>query len=409
MKTKILDSIMQTEDGRQMADILHTCVHCGLCNATCPTYQVKGDELDGPRGRIYLIKAMLEGESVSKKTQLHLDRCLTCRSCETTCPSGVKYGHLVELARPRVDQQVKRGLSERLRRAMIRQIVPYPQRFGLLLRLGRLFKPFLPRALSELVPQISPEIWPAKPRSYHQHERKMLILEGCAQAAVAPRINQAARNIFDRFEITLQSPKGVGCCGAVSYHLGDEVEARAAAKNNIDRWWPSIESGAEALLVTSSGCAAMIQDYPYLFRDDATYRVRAEKLVKFVCDPSEKLDPAELKKKYRGELKPKQIAFQAPCSMQHSTHTHEHVKRCLRALEFELCAVADEHLCCGSAGSYSLLQPDLSNELLDRKLESLGANKPEMIVSANIGCMMHLARRAEQPVRHWLELIDGES
>lgn len=405
MKTAIPKAVTDTEDGRAMADILKSCVHCGMCNATCPTYQLRGDELDGPRGRIYLIKSMLEGEQVSAKTQQHLDRCLTCRSCETTCPSGVKYGHLVELARPRVEQQVKRGWSDRFQRWLIRQIVPYPQRFKMLLKLGLIMKPFLPANLAELVPKTSTE----QSTPYSPHSRTMLILEGCAQSSVAPSINQAARKVFDKFEISLQAPTEVGCCGAVNYHLGDAEGAKQMAKNNIDLWLRSIDDGAEALLVASSGCAAMIQDYPSLFSEDESYFTHAERLAEAVKDPAEVLAPESLAEKFPGQRRHKRIAFQAPCSMQHSTHTDVNVRNCLNALGYELVQVAEEHLCCGSAGSYSLLQPALSGQLLDRKLKALTEESPTLIATANIGCMMHLARRSEVPVQHWLELIAQDS
>lgn len=405
MKTAIPKAVTDTEDGRIMADILKSCVHCGMCNATCPTYQLRGDELDGPRGRIYLIKAMLEGEDVTVKTQQHLDRCLTCRSCETTCPSGVAYGHLVELARPRVEQQVKRGSGDRFQRWLIRQIVPHRQRFNLLLKLGQLLKPLLPTKLAELIPRTSTLAY--KPSSLHA--RTMLILEGCAQASVAPSINQAARQVFDKFDISLHAPKDVGCCGAVSYHLGDVSGAKALAKKNIDLWLQSIDSGAEALLVASSGCAAMIKDYPSLFSEHEPHFAQAKKLAEAVKDPSEVLDPKSLKEKFPAQRQHKRIAFQAPCSMQHSTHTDGSVERCLEALGYELSFVPEAHLCCGSAGSYSLLQPELSAKLLDRKLQALSESEPSLIATANIGCMMHLARRAEVPVQHWLELVAAES
>ena len=402
MKTAISTEVTDTQDGRIMADILKSCVHCGMCNATCPTYQLRGDELDGPRGRIYLIKAMLEGEAVTSKTQQHLDRCLTCRSCETTCPSGVKYGHLVELARPRVEELVKRSWSDRFQRWFIRQVVPFQRRFAFLLKLGQLSKPLLPASLAELVPKVSA----ADFETTSAHQRTMLILEGCAQAAVAPSINQAARRVFDRIEISLHAPPDVGCCGAVNYHLGDAAGAKAIAIKNIDLWLQSLDDGAEALLVSSSGCAAMIQDYPSLFSEQESYFEHAKRLAEAVKDPSEVLSPESLTEKFSGDPQHKRIAFQAPCSMQHSTHTQPSVRRCLEALGYELTSVADEHLCCGSAGSYSLLQPAMAADLLDRKLKALTEEQPSLIATANIGCLMHLSRRADVPVRHWLELLD---
>jgi len=301
---------------------------------------------------------MLEGEQVTHKTQQHLDRCLTCKSCETTCPSGVKYGHLVELARPRVDQLVKRGVGARMLRWLIRQIVPYPRRFTLLLTLGQLSKPFLPQRLAGLVPSITANGF----KSSTTHERTMLLHEGCAQAVVAPSINQAARAIFDRLDVSLDSPPRVGCCGAVNLHLGDKAGAIKVAKTNIDQWLTRVGSGAEGLLVASSGCAVMIQDYPSFFSDDDPYLLAAKKIAVLVKEPSEALTPEALKEKFPGPPKHQKVAFQVPCSMQHATHAQDHVKDCLRALGYELSPIAGEHLCCGSAGSYSLLQPDRSEE-----------------------------------------------
>ena len=400
MKTAIPKHVTDTASGKQMAAILHSCVHCGMCNATCPTYQLLGDELDGPRGRIYLIKSMLEGEPLTDRTQFHLDRCLTCRSCETTCPSGVKYGDLVELARPRVEDQVKRKIPDRIRRWLIKQMVPYPARFRVLMELGQAFKYLLPKRVAEMLPKRS--VCTAK--SFDERARTMLLLEGCAQSVVAPSINQAARELFDRFEVALRAPAAAGCCGAVNYHLNDVEQARVQARANIDAWWPEIENGAESLLVTSSGCAAMIKDYAQLLVDDSSYAARARRVAELVADPAEKIDPEALKQVVPNVASTR-IAFQAPCTMQHTTHADQAVRRCLQSVGFELTVVPEQHLCCGSAGSYSLLQPELSERLLDRKLANLNSGEPAMIVTANIGCHMHLARRASVPVCHWLEAI----
>ena len=401
MKTAIPRAVTQTTAGRQMVDILHTCVHCGMCNATCPTYQLLGNELDGPRGRIYLVKSMLEGEQVSKKTQTHLDRCLTCRSCETTCPSGVKYGHLVELARPEVERRVGRGFLERAHRWLIKQVVPFPKRFALAVWLGRLLKPLLPQGIAELVPQqnVSPRV-----DKLSEHSRRMLLLEGCAQSVVAPSINQATRELFNRLEVSVEAPPSAGCCGAVNYHLNDIERAATQARMNIDAWWPEINRGAEGLLVPSSGCAAMIKDYPQLFSEDDPYRDKAKRVAALVSDPAEKIDPAQLKNVVPRRAQTS-IAFQVPCTMQHATHSDHAVRRCLDSVGFKLTTVPDQHLCCGSAGSYSLLQSELSTRLLDNKLAALASGEPEMIVTGNIGCHMHLSRRAKIPVKHWIEAI----
>ena len=400
MKTTISETITATASGKRMAEILRSCVHCGMCNATCPTYQLKGDELDGPRGRIYLIKSMLEGEEVSAKTQTHLDRCLTCRSCETTCPSGVQYGQLVELARPVVDEKIPRKIFDRLRRWLVKNIVPYPGRFHLAVLLGSIFKPFLPRRLAESVPTRSI----LNPIPNGSHARQMVMLEGCAQSVVAPSINQSVQRLFDHLGVSVVAADSAGCCGAVNYHLNDVPTARQQARINIDAWWSAIEAGAESILVASSGCAMMIKEYPALFADDPAYLPKAERVASLVADPAEKMSEAAATK-FTTYSDAKRIAFQVPCTMQHGTHKEKHVKQCLEAAGFNLTNVVDAHLCCGSAGSYSLLQPALSEQLLDNKLSMLMAEKPEMIVTANIGCYMHLARRSPVPVKHWLEVL----
>ena len=403
MKTTIPESVTATATGKRMADILKSCVHCGMCNATCPTYQLLGDELDGPRGRIYLIKSMLEGEQVTARTQAHLDRCLTCRSCETTCPSGVQYGQLVELARPFVDEKVPRKRIDRLRRWLVKNIVPYPSRFRLAIQLGAFFKPFLPRRFAELVPKRSNlEI-----KISSSQQRSMLILEGCAQSVVAPSINQAARKLFDHLGVSLVAPTAAGCCGAVNYHLNDVDAGREQARKNIDAWWPEIVAGAENILVPSSGCALMLKEYPSLFVDDSQYLEKAETVANLVADPADMISQAD-STKFIANGDETRIAFQVPCTMQHGTHAEKGVTQCLQAAGFKLTTVADSHLCCGSAGSYSLLQAGLSEQLLDNKIATLMADKPSMIVTANIGCYMHLARRAPVPVKHWLEVLAPE-
>jgi len=383
-----------------MASILRSCVHCGFCNATCPTYQLTGDELDGPRGRIYLIKSMLEDAGVSQSTQRHLDRCLTCRACETTCPSGVRYARLVELARPMVEAKVGRHQWDRLKRWLVRHIVPYPRRFASLMSAARIFKPLYPRALRELVPDVADA---AEPR-VSAHSRKMVLLDGCAQSVAAPAINAAACEIFDQLGVQLLSFPESGCCGAVSYHLGEIAEAQRFARRNVDTWWKAVEAGAEAVVATSSGCAMMLKEYGELLADDPEYADRARRLAGLVRDPCEVIDPVQLARSYQvsADL---QIAFHAPCTMQHGLRVAGRAEDCLRAVGFELVDVPDAHLCCGSAGSYSLLEPAMGNRLLDQKLSALQGADPAVLASANIGCLMHLQRRAALPVVHWLELI----
>ncbi|MFT4561204.1 MAG: glycolate oxidase iron-sulfur subunit [Gammaproteobacteria bacterium] len=401
MRAKFSSETLASADNAEMASIMRACVHCGFCNATCPTYQLRGDELDGPRGRIYLMKAMLEDADLSRSTQLHLDRCLTCRACETTCPSGVNYSRLVELARPIVDAKVGRRPFDRFKRWLLRQIVPHPRRFGALLAVARIFKPLYPRALAELVPSAKAMQNPLQEQS---HGRKMLLIEGCVQQVAAPEINAAAREIFGRLDVELVSSANAGCCGAVSYHLGEVAEAQAYARRNIDAWSAAVGEGARALISTSTGCTVMLKEYGELLRDDPLYAARAAQISALVRDPSEALDVGELAKVYQVKSD-RRIAFHAPCTMQHGLRVSHRAEECLRAVGFEFTNVPDGHLCCGSAGTYSLLQPALSSQLLSQKLAALESDSPSKIASANIGCLMHLQRRAKTEVCHWLEMI----
>ncbi len=400
MRAKFSQEFLASPDGAEMTSIMRACVHCGFCNATCPTYQLLGDELDGPRGRIYLIKSMLDEASVGKATQTHLDRCLTCRSCETTCPSGVRYSRLLELARPMVEEKVDRGSWELIQRWLIRAIVPHRRRFNLLMALARAVKPLLPSAVRELVP---PSVAPVAPVT-DIHSRKMILLDGCVQQSVAPNINAAACEIFNQQGIQLLSFPKSGCCGAVSYHLGELAEAQAYARSNIDAWSTALEAGAQAVVAASTGCAVMLKEYSDLLAGDPLYADRASRISEIVSDPSEVLDPQALGRAYRAQSNHR-IAFHAPCTMQHGLGVAGKAEACLRAVGFELTDVADGHLCCGSAGSYSLLQPELANRLLDQKVAALERDRPMQIATANIGCLMHVQRRADPEVLHWLEVI----
>ncbi len=402
MRAKFSEQLLQSSDGREMNEILRSCVHCGFCNATCPTYQLQGDELDGPRGRIYLIKSMLEDAPTGTRTQRHLDRCLTCRACETTCPSGVRYSRLLELARPMVEARVARGRLDRVRRWLIRQVVPYRSRFAFLLALARACGPLLPASVRELVPAVRRAV--QRPPRPTRHARHAVLLEGCAQAVTAPSIDAAAQDVCDDLGCSLDHYPGAGCCGAVAYHMGHVDEARQFARRNVDAWTPALDGGAEAVVATSSGCAMMLKEYGALLVDDTAYAARASRVAQLVRDPAELIDPVALGERYRAQS-PRRVAFHAPCTLQHGLHVQERVSECLRAVGFELSHVADAHLCCGSAGSYSLLQPRIANALLERKLAALGAGAPDEIASANIGCLMHLAKRADKPVRHWLEVV----
>ena len=400
MQTSITEQFLATKAGREAENILRACVHCGFCTATCPTYQLLGDELDGPRGRIYLIKQLLEGQPVTRVTQQHLDRCLTCRACETTCPSGVQYGRLVDIGRELVEQRVARPTGEKLQRLVLRKLLPYPGRFSVLLNLAQLVKPLLPEALTNKLPV---KQTPTQ-RAVNQHTRKMLILEGCAQSVTTPNTNEAVSRILDKLGISLISPAGQGCCGAVSQHLAAGAEAREFIKTNIDAWWPHIENGAEAIIITASGCGVQVKDYGHLLADDPQYAPKAQTVSELCRDISEVLSAEDLSVL---DIKAgRRVAFHSPCTLQHGQQLNGLVEGILQQLGFKLTEVPDSHLCCGSAGTYSILQPELSQQLLSNKLQALNTEQPDVIVTANVGCQLHLNTRSQKPVKHWTELLD---
>lgn len=393
-----------TPAAREAATLLRSCVHCGFCTATCPTYRLLGEETDGPRGRIYLIKLLLEGEQVAEAARHHLDRCLGCRACETACPSGVKYGRLAELGRREAERLAPpRPWLQRIERRALCAVLPHPRRFAPLVALARLARPLLPRRLRAQLPPTPPALpaWPA-PR----HERRVLALGGCVQPVFAPGIDLAAARVLDRVGSSLLPPSG-GCCGAMPLHLGDEHQARALARRNVDAWWPEVERGAEALLVTASGCGAVVKDYGQLLRDDPGYAERAARIAALARDPVELLEGEGLAALRASITRPlPRLAYQSPCSLQHAQRLGGRTEALLAALGFELTAVPDAQLCCGSAGTYSLLQPALSGRLLERKLAALEAGAPQGVASSNIGCLLHLGSQAQVPVRHWLEWLD---
>jgi glycolate oxidase iron-sulfur subunit len=393
VQTELADFIRDTPDGREADAILRKCVHCGFCSATCPTYQLLGDELDSPRGRIYLIKQALEGAPVTAKTRLHLDRCLTCRACETTCPSGVQYGRLADIGRAVVEEKAPRGPWDRARRALLAFVLPRRTLFAALLRLGRAFRFLFPRLVP--APAAAPGPWPA-PR----HARRMLALAGCVQPALAPRINAAAARVLDRGGISLLEAPGAGCCGALRFHLNDQDAGRADMRALIDAWWPFVERGeVEAIVVTASGCGATVKEYGHLLREDPAYRDKAARISALARDLSEVV-PA-ISGGTRGA-----VAFHSPCSLQHGQQLRGKVEALLERAGYDLTPVPDAHLCCGSAGTYSILQPALSGQLRERKLAALQSGAPAAIATANIGCLTHLQGGAQVPVRHWIELLD---
>ena len=405
MQTNLADFIRDTPAGREADAILRKCVHCGFCTATCPTYQLLGDELDGPRGRIYLMKQVLEGATATAKTQLHLDRCLTCHACETTCPSGVNYGRLLDIGRHVVDAQVGRGAAATVMRKALRTVIPNPSLFAPLLKLGQLMRPLLPRALKRKVPtpaRATP--WPTS-----AHARKMLVLEGCVQPNLSPNTNAATARVLDRLGIQLVRAPQAGCCGAVSYHLDAQNEGLDYARRNIDAWWPHVEQGIEAIVITASGCATMVAEYGHLLSRDPAYAEKAARVSALMKDVSEVI--AQEKDRLKSDhpslftLHPK-VAFHPPCSLQHGLRMKGKVEALLGELGFDLTPVPDSHLCCGSAGTYSILQPALSQQLLDNKIAALTSGAPTAIVTANIGCQSHLQTATGLPVMHWIEALD---
>lgn len=403
MQTNLADFIKDTREGREADAILRSCVHCGFCTATCPTYQLLGDELDGPRGRIYLIKQVLEGKEATAKTQLHLDRCLTCRNCETTCPSGVQYGRLIDIGRKVVADQVSYPLPQKLVRTALKEVLTRKWLFTPAMKTGQLFRPLLPKSLQNKVPaRQDAGVWPTR-----VHARKMVLLDGCVQPAMGPNINAATARVFDALGVQLLLAPKAGCCGAIRHHLNDHEGALDDMRRNIDAWWPLAEAGAEAIVMTASGCGATVKDYGHLLAHDPAYAEKAQRISDLTKDLSEILPAfeAELEGKLKGKIS-KRVAYHPPCTLQHGQQIRGKVEGVLRAAGVDVQLCADSHLCCGSAGTYSVLQSSLSYQLRDNKLANLQATKPDMIVSANIGCLTHLQSGTDTPVKHWIELID---
>lgn len=406
MQTHTTSDYLTTSQGREADAIIRSCVHCGFCTATCPTYQLLGDELDGPRGRIYLMKQVLEGKKVTNKTQTHLDRCLSCRSCETTCPSGVQYGRLVDIGCELVDSQVIRSPVDRIKRFSLRKLLPYPQRFSLLLRVGQWLKPILPLSIKQKIPARQNRVpWPENNQVDQSQQRKMLVVQGCVQSVATPNTNSATANILHKLGIELIAVSGAGCCGAISQHLSAPKEALAFMRRNIDVWWPMIEKGAEAIVITASGGGVVVKEYGHLLKHDTDYADKAKKVSELAKDISEVLTEEDIALD-RISLSTRTIAFQSPCTLQHGQQLDGVVESLLKQVGFILTTIDDAHLCCGSAGTYSIFQKTLSQQLLDNKLIALQKHRPELIVTANVGCQLHLQAQANVPVKHWVELLD---
>ena len=409
MQTQLAPEFQNTPDGLQAEAILRKCVHCGFCIATCPTYQLLGDELDSPRGRIYLIKQVLEGAMPTRKTQLHLDRCLTCRNCESTCPSGVQYGHLIDIGRKLVDERVPRPVGDRTVRWALKEGLPSPL-FAPAMKIGQAVRGLLPSSLQNKVPaKQNAGQWPTR-----GHARQMLMLAGCVQPAMMPNINSATARVLDAAGIEVVLAAKAGCCGAVKYHLNDQDGGKAEMRRNIDAWWPYVEGGVEALVMNASGCGVTVKEYGYIFKSEPAYAEKAARISELTRDLSEllpviseallanRLDMADK----IGAGAPK-LAFHPPCTLQHGQQLRGGVEQHLGSLGFDIRVSSNEaHLCCGSAGTYSVLQPEIAYQLRDRKLANLNDMAPEVIVSANIGCITHLQSGTATPVRHWIEVLD---
>ena len=403
MQTNLADFIRNTPDGDEADAILRKCVHCGFCTATCPTYQLLGDELDGPRGRIYLMKQMVEGAAVSKSTLTHLDRCLTCRSCETTCPSGVQYGRLVEIGRKLAEERVPRPLRQRLTRRFLAGFLPRRMLFSPAMRLAQQVRALLPRRLRDKVPvRQRPLVWPSA-----KHARKMLMLAGCVQPSMMPNINVATARVLDALGIETVVAPQAGCCGAIRLHMGYADDALNDVRANIDAWWPHIEQGVGAIVMNASGCGATVKEYAHLMRHDPVYAEKARRVAELTRDLAEILPPFEdqlLAATRRRGIHT--VAYHPPCTLQHGQQLRGGVEHVLRALGLDVRLPVDSHLCCGSAGTYSITQPRLSYTLRNQKVDRLKALEPQLIVSANIGCIAHLQSGTAIPVTHWIELIE---
>jgi glycolate oxidase iron-sulfur subunit len=404
MQTELTLEYKNTTDGQEAEAILRKCVHCGFCTATCPTYQLLGNELDGPRGRIYLIKQLLEGQEPTRSTQLHLDRCLTCRNCESTCPSGVEYGHLVDIGRKLVEQKVPRPTLESATRWVLKKALPSPM-FGHTMKLGQAMRGLLPKALKDKVPaKQEAGTWPTR-----THARKVLMLAGCVQPSMMPNINSATARVLDLAGIQTVIAPNAGCCGAVSFHLNDQERGKAQMRANIDTWWPLVERNeVEAIIMNASGCGVTVREYGHILRHDPSYALKARRISELTRDLGELLPELVQTLKTRVKAPGGVVAYHPPCTLQHGQKLRNGVEVNLRALGFDLqVSQSESHLCCGSAGTYSVLQAKLAYSLRDRKLCHLQQLQPNVIVSANIGCITHLQSGSVIPVQHWIELLDA--
>jgi len=408
MQTELPEDLLRTELGRHAQDILRRCVHCGFCLATCPTYELLGNELDSPRGRIYLIKEVLEGKQATTIEQEHLDRCLTCHNCETTCPSGVQYGHLLDVGRHVVQTQVKRERTERIKREGLRWLIVSGW-FDMAYRIAQRYYQWLPPGLQSKVRAVTPDKGEL-PKGKLNYSKSVLVMVGCVQPTLMPSIDAAMLRVLDRLGVGTVTAQSATCCGAVSFHLDAQEAARSQMRRNIDAWWPLLKTGTvEAIVVNASGCGAMIREYGHHLRLDPGYAEKARFVSDKVRDIAEFIEPyaQQLRELMDANKIPDRVAFHPPCTLQHWQKLRPVTENLLKNLGIKIQPFAESHFCCGSAGPYSLLQPEIATKLRDRKLANLSAADPEMIVSSNIGCISHLQTGTELPVRHWIELVDS--
>jgi len=408
MQTQISDRYRDDPQVNEAEAILRKCVHCGFCLATCPTYNLLGDELDSPRGRIYQIKQVLEGQSPTVGTLTHLDRCLTCRNCETTCPSGVEYGHLVDIGRRIVENNVQRSAADRLLRWSLLKFLPYKNRIGPLVRLGQWVRPVLPPTIKKSIP-VRIQSNPVIKNSASRLSRRMLILGGCVQPSLSPDTNAAAVRVLAKLGIELIEAPDAGCCGAINYHLNDQTVGLDFMRRNIDAWWPEVERGAEAIVMTASGCGSMVREYGHLLKDDPEYKDKAADISAKCRDIAEILADEDLSVLAVTSGTLGSIAYHPPCTLQHGQKLTGVAERVLTQLGFTLTQVPDSHTCCGSAGTYSITQKKLSLSLRKQKLKNLEFGHPDLIVTSNIGCQLHLQSGTAITVKHWIELVDDQS
>lgn len=402
MDVKLHPSFANNSSAREAATAIEACVHCGFCLATCPTYLDTHDERDSPRGRIYLVRELLEQGQSDQRAQHHLDRCLSCQACESTCPSGVRYGAIADNGRALLEDELPRPIIQRALRELIRKIVPYSRRFAPLLRCGQILRPALPAVIRKHIPRRQAKLAPARP-ALKRHTRQVILLDGCVQSAATPRTNQAATRILDRIGVSVHPTPAQGCCGALDTHIGYPQAGLNAMRRNIDAWWPAVEAGAEAVLSTATGCGALLQDYAAALRSDPIYAAKAERISQLAQDFGTYL-LAQPRTDQRFNVISRRVAVHIPCSQTHALQTPHTVKQLLDSCGYTVVATRDDHLCCGSAGTYSLLQSAMSERLRSKKLQALTGEQPDIIASANVGCQLHLGATSDTPVVHWTEL-----